>query len=347
MSSTRSSKSRFPQKRQRKNQPPETHTATTLAFTPLPDVVKREIVSFLPLNDAKNLALANWEWKKATESHLWAELVVLTPLEIGQTERNFDSNAQKAHKAIRQHLESHPDRVPLVRKLHVEYWPESMGIPDDSSTIVRLVAPTAESLIEIGFCQPHRAGTCAMATIPHTIFTQQPFPRMKRLHTHFDRNWPTSLPRVLRMMPNLTALSMVGESDWRDLAGQPTTWPILDRLTELEFESNVESANVVSTLLPRCSSLRIFELELYDHAYPDEESDEFLKERISAMTSVILNCSTLESLVIRHCSGPEFMPEFEPHRFSTDLRDYLPNLEYLKVMSTVSISRTILLSLLT
>lgn len=212
-----------------------------------------------------------------------------------------------------------------------------MGIPDDSSAIVRLVAPTAESLIEIGFCQPHRAGTCAMATIPHTIFTQQPFPRMKRLHTHFDRNRPTSLPRVLRMMPNLTALSMVGESDWRDIAGQPTTWPILDRLTELEFESIVESANVVSTLLPLCSSLRIFDLKLYDHAYPDEESDEFSKERISAMTSVILNCSTLESLVISHCGDPEFLPEFEPHRLSTDLRDYFPNLEYLRVMSTVSI----------
>jgi hypothetical protein len=343
MPSTRSSASHVPQDGQRTQKQQPGTKPTTAILPPLPDVVKREIVSYLPMADAKSLALANWEWKTYAESHLWASMLVSSEHDpwtyISESDR--DIKCQKVQKSIRQRLESHPDRVASVKRLVVHDWPGTSGnssaipgTPEDSAAIVRLVAPTVETLEESSICQIHTSDACAKATIPHRIFAQQPFPRLKTLKTHFDRNWSTSLPGVLRTMPNLGKLFLWGESDWEDLAGRLTDWPPLDRVFELILEGNVESTNVVSTLLPLCPSLRKLELRLGDDT--DKEPHEYDREGISAMISVILNCATRESLTIGHEVNTYFMAEFEPGQRDPILTGHLPNLKHLNLMSKVS-----------
>lgn len=257
------------------------------------------------------------------------------------SESDRDIKCQKVQKSIRQRLESHPDRVASVKRLVVYDWPGTSGdssaipvTPEDSAAIVRLVAPTVETLEESSICRIHTSDACAKATIPHRIFAQQPFPRLQTIKTHFDRNWSTSLPGVLRMMPNLGELFLWGESDWEDLAGCPTGWPPLDRVFEFVLEGNVESTNVVSTLLPLCPSLR--KLELRVGGDTDKEPHEYDRESISAMISVILNCSTLESLKIGHEVNTYFMAEFEPGQTDPVITGHLPNLKYLNLMFKVS-----------
>lgn len=285
-----------PEGQENQKQSPKTQT-----LPPLPEAVKREIVSCLPVADAKNLALADREWKAAAESYLWA-LIRIRPVDEGPhtstwtTSSPGPSQSRQAYETIRQHLRRHPARVPLIKRLELRTWP---GVSDDFSAIIRGVAPTLEVLEERGNCTGHSGlESCDVADVTHRIFARQPFPRLKALEIHFDRNWCESLPGVLRMMPNLEYLSLSGESDRVVLAGPSEVWPILDKLSSLtmfgHFESINESKTFVTTLLPLCPSLRKLDLMIgHGNAM---YSEAIAVTSVSEMLSVILNCSSLESL---------------------------------------------------
>lgn len=189
---------------------------------PLPEVIKREVVSYIPVADAKNLALANREWKRAAESHVWAVIRVHHPLAEATPPTAFEVSkadpvkSREAYKMVRQHLHRYPGRVPLIKDLEMRIWPAAS---DDLSAILRSVAPTLESLMERSndWIDHSNLGLCDLVEIPHQIFAELPFPRLRRLKTHFDRNWPESLLGVLRMVPNLEDLKLLGRSHREDI----------------------------------------------------------------------------------------------------------------------------------
>lgn len=220
----------------------QSQSPKTQIFPPLPEAVKREIVSCLPVADAKNLALADREWKAAAESYLWALIRVLPVDEGPQTTSSPGPiKSRQAYETIRQHLGRHPARVPLIKRLELRTWP---GASDDFSAIIRGVAPTLEVLEQRGNCTDHSdLESCDVADVTHRIFAREPFPRLKALETHFDRNWSESLPGILRMMPNLEYLSLSGESDRVILEGSSEVWPILDKLSSLTMFGHFESIN--------------------------------------------------------------------------------------------------------
>jgi hypothetical protein len=305
----------------------------------LPEVIKREIVSYLPVADAKNLALANREWKRAAESHLWAvirvhhlfaEATPPTPFEVSKAD---DVKSREAYKMVRQHLHRYPGRVPLIKDLDMRTWPATS---DDLSVIIRSVAPTLERLVERSYyCKRHFdivSGLCDIEEIPHAIFAEQPFPRLREFETHFDSSWPKSLLGVLRMMPNLEDLRLRGQSHREDISDPSVVWPTLEKLSRLSITGSFDSTNVITTLLPLCPSLRELALSLFQSGRlvgdtPNEEA-------VATMLSVVLNCSTLSKLSFE--LDPNFPPQLKAHRLDTLLEGRLPNLQRLSLNSEVS-----------
>jgi hypothetical protein len=136
-------------------------------------------------------------------------------------------------------------------------------------------------------------------------------------------------------MPNLEYLSLSGESDRVVLAGPSEVWPILDKLSSLSmfghFESIDESKTVVATLLPLCPSLRKLDLMIgHGNAM---YSEAIAVTSVSEMLSVILKCSSLESLQV--FIDTELAPDFDPHRLNSLLEGRLSKLEHLHLNTRV------------
>lgn len=220
--------------------------------------------------------------------------------------------------------------MPLIKRLELRTWP---GASADFSVIIRGVAPTLEVLEERGNCTDHSGSeSCDVADVIHRIFARQPFPRLKALETDFDRNWPESLPGVLRMMPNLEDLSLRGGSDGEDLVGPSVVWPTLDSLSRLSISGNFGSMNVATTLLPLCPSLR--KLDLLFGQKAAMETDEIDQAAAASLMTAVLNCTTLNSLYI--CIDMEYLPAFHPHHLGTHLDGRLPDLKRLQMGTEVS-----------
>jgi hypothetical protein len=118
-SATRSRPYFTPEGQENQSQSPKTQI-----LPPLPEAVKREIVSCLPVADAKNLALADREWKAAAESYLWA-VIRVHPVDKGPHTSTWTTSSpgpiksRQAYETIRQHLRRHPARVPLIKRLEL------------------------------------------------------------------------------------------------------------------------------------------------------------------------------------------------------------------------------------
>jgi hypothetical protein len=158
--------------------------------------------------------------------------------------------------------------------------------------VLRSIAPTLTSLQQQDFCDNHdEFEICDYVKVAHRIYAKHSFPRLESAELHFDVDWLKSLPGVLQAMPQLRHLTLHGRATEEMELKKPTRLPSLEKVSTLSLKPSGCYLQLLQALLPKCTSIRGFNLAL-DQFAGDAVDDHEVSETLSELS----RCTNLESI---------------------------------------------------